>query len=115
MSHALSRRISDVLALDPAASAIQFQGQWFTWGQVGAIAARIAALVTERGGAQTRVGIMLRNQPVHVAALLGVLAGGGTVVVINPPAGTNAPGRIFLAWTFRWSSACPTTSPACMC
>ncbi|BBZ31631.1 class I adenylate-forming enzyme family protein [Mycolicibacterium confluentis] len=87
MSHALSRRISDVLALDPAASAIQFQGQWFTWGQVGAIAARIAALVTERGGAQTRVGIMLRNQPVHVAALLGVLAGGGTVVVINPARG----------------------------
>ncbi|OBF13428.1 AMP-binding protein [Mycobacterium sp. ACS4331] len=85
MSHALSRRITDVLALDPTASAVQFQGQWFTWGQVAAIANRIAALVAAVG--QPRVGIMLRNQPVHVAALLGVLSSGGTVVVINPARG----------------------------
>ncbi len=37
------------------------------------------------GSAQ--VGILLRNTPAHVAAFLGVLMGGGTVVVINPSRG----------------------------
>lgn len=82
MSHPLSQRIDDVLGLDPSAPAIQFERQWFTWGQLGALAERISALV-----GTGRAGIMLRNKPVHVAALLGVLRGGGTVVVINPSRG----------------------------
>jgi acyl-CoA synthetase (AMP-forming)/AMP-acid ligase II len=87
MSHALSRRIRDVLALDPDARAIEFDDRWFTWGQVGAAAGRIADLVAARGN--PRVGILLRNQPAHVAALLGVLMAGGTVVVVNPARGDD--------------------------
>ena len=49
-----------------------------------ALARRIGALAGRR-----RVGIMLRNEPVHVAALLGVLSAGGTVVVINPSRGDD--------------------------
>lgn len=82
MAHPLSRRITDVFDLDPAANAIQYDGQWHTWGQVATVARRIGAV-----SADARVGIMLRNQPVHVAALLGVLGAGGTVVVINPSRG----------------------------
>ncbi|MGV0814145.1 AMP-binding protein [Mycolicibacterium boenickei] len=82
MAHPLSQRIDDVLDLDSTANAIQYEGQWHTWGQVAGLARRIATLA-----AGTRVGIMLRNQPAHVAALLGVLAAGGTVVVINPSRG----------------------------
>lgn len=82
MRHALSARIDDVLDLDPAAQAIEFEGRWFTWGQVAAVARQVAAVAGQR-----RAGIMLRNEPVHVAALLGVLTGGGTVVVINPARG----------------------------
>jgi long-chain acyl-CoA synthetase len=33
------------------------------------------------------IGMLLRNRPGHVAAFLGVLLGGGTVVVINPARG----------------------------
>lgn len=84
MAHPLSQRIADVLDLDPTAHAIQFEGRWHTWGRVGASARRIGALV---GG--VKVGIMLRNEPVFVAALLGVLAVGGTVVVINPGRGDD--------------------------
>ncbi len=29
--------------------------------------------------------MLLRNKPAHIASLLGVLLGGGTVVVVNPP------------------------------
>ncbi|OBB17113.1 AMP-dependent synthetase [Mycolicibacterium setense] len=82
MAHPLSRRIHAVLDLDPAAHAIQFDGRWATWGQVATLTRRISAV-----SSGMRVGIMLRNQPAHVAALLGVLAAGGTVVVINPSRG----------------------------
>ncbi|WP_166903905.1 class I adenylate-forming enzyme family protein [Mycobacterium sp. DL440] len=82
MAHPLSQRINDVLDLDPAANAIQYDGQWGNWGQVATLARHIGAV-----SVGLRVGIMLRNQPAHVAALLGVLAAGGTVVVINPSRG----------------------------
>lgn len=82
MAHSLSRRIDDVLDLDPTANAIQYDGQWHTWEQVATLARHIGTV-----SSGTRVGIMLRNQPAHVAALLGVLVAGGTVVVINPARG----------------------------
>ena len=83
MSHRLSRRIAEVLALDPSAHALQYEGSWLTWGELGMATHRVAGLVDS--GA--RVGIMLRNRPAHVAAFLGVLLAGGTVVVINPSRG----------------------------
>jgi acyl-CoA synthetase (AMP-forming)/AMP-acid ligase II len=82
MPHPLSQRITTVLDLDPSAPALQFDGAWSSWGQLATLARRIGALT-----GPVRVGIMLRNQPVHVAALLGVLEAGGTVVVINPSRG----------------------------
>ena len=83
MPHRLSRRITEVLALDPAADALQYDGSWLTWRELGTAAGEVAGLV----GPGSRVGIMLRNRPAHVAALLGVLQAGGTVVVINPSRG----------------------------
>ena len=80
--HPLTRRIADVLDMQPGAHAIEFGGQWISWAQVAASAQRIAAIT---GGAE--VGMLLRNRPGHVAAFLGVLLGGGTVVVINPSRG----------------------------
>ncbi|MCV7286602.1 AMP-binding protein [Mycolicibacterium wolinskyi] len=84
MVHPLSQRIDDVFDLDPAAAAVQYDGRWCTWGQVAGLARRVGALA-----GSGRVGIMLRNQPAHVAALLGVLAAGATVVVINPSRGDD--------------------------
>jgi long-chain acyl-CoA synthetase len=82
--HPLSRRIADVLHLQPDARAIEFDGQWFSWGRVSDMANPIASLT-----GQTEVGMLLRNRPAHVAALLGVLLGGGTVVTINPSRGDD--------------------------
>ncbi|MFG1929289.1 class I adenylate-forming enzyme family protein [Mycobacterium sp. NPDC048908] len=81
--HALRRRIADVLALQPDAAAIEYHGRWSTWHQVGQLAGRIAAI----GAAD--VGMVLRNDPAQVAAFLGVLLGGGTVVTINPSRGDD--------------------------
>ncbi|MBO0864508.1 MAG: AMP-binding protein [Mycobacterium sp.] len=82
--HPLSRRIADVLSLQPDAPALEYEDQWVSWGQLDYGAAKIRSLV---GSREAQVGILLRNKPVHVAALLGVLLGGETVVVINPSRG----------------------------
>ncbi|MGW6117895.1 class I adenylate-forming enzyme family protein [Nocardia sp. NPDC055165] len=81
--HPLSGRIAHVLDLAPSARAVEFDGNWHAWGEFGTAARRVQALIpTPR-----RVGILLRNRPEHVAAFLGVLLAGGTVVVINPSRG----------------------------
>jgi len=84
-AHALTLRIGDVLELQPDAAAIEYNGQWSTWRQVAGLAGAIKAL--DVGPRQ--VGILLRNRPSHVAAFLGVLLAGGTVVVINPSRGDD--------------------------
>ncbi len=85
MDHPLVARITGVLELQPDAPAIELNGQWFCWRELGAAARRIQAL-TRPGG---QVGILLRNRPAHVAAFLGVLLGGGCMVVINPSHGED--------------------------
>jgi len=83
--HPLGRRIADVLQLQPDANAIEYDGQWCSWGQLSDLAHRVGSLdVRDR-----QVGILLRNRPEHVATLLGVLLIGGTVVVINPSRGDD--------------------------
>lgn len=81
--HPLSRRIADVLDLQPDSNAIEYGGQWISWRRVGDAARGIASLAAGHDG----VGMLLRNRPGHVAAFVGVLLGGGTVVVINPARG----------------------------
>lgn len=80
--HPLVQRIADVLDLQPDSHAIEYGGRWISWAQVATSAQRIATMTS---GAE--VGMLLRNRPGHVAAFLGVLLGGGTVVVINPSRG----------------------------
>lgn len=84
-THPLSQRIADVLALQPDAPALEYEGHWVSWGELGEMADRIGGLV--RGGEQPQIGILLRNRPAQVATLLGALQRGATVVVINPARG----------------------------
>lgn len=82
----LAARVAAVLALDPAADAVEFEGRWRTWGALADTAAQVAALVDRPG---TEVGILLRNRPASVGLLLGVLRAGGCVVTINPGRGRD--------------------------
>ncbi len=82
--HPLSRRIADVLNLQPDSPAIEYDRQWVSWRRVGDTAGRVASLAADHS---TGIGMLLRNRPGHVAAFLGVLLAGGTLVVINPARG----------------------------
>ncbi|UMB71124.1 class I adenylate-forming enzyme family protein [Mycobacterium paraterrae] len=83
-THRLSRRIDHVLRLQPDAPAVEFERKWLSWSRLSILTARIAALLGEE---RPQVGILLRNRPAQVAALLGALRCGATVVVINPARG----------------------------
>lgn len=84
MSQPLADRIHTVLALDPQAPAIEFQGRWTTWGELGGIAAGVRELLSVGGlGQGAPVGVVLRNHPALVGALLGVLSAGECIVTVN--------------------------------
>ncbi|SPM35691.1 Acyl-CoA synthetase (AMP-forming)/AMP-acid ligase II [Mycobacterium rhizamassiliense] len=85
-AHPLSQRIAGVLDLQPGAQAIEYDGRWFSWDQVRGAAHHIASVTAEYSGSP-QIGMLLRNRPGHVAAFLGVLLAGGTVVTINPSRG----------------------------
>ena len=80
----LGTRIEQVLAIDPSAPAVEFGGSWTTWGTLGDISSAVAAAVP---GAGAEVGVILRNRPETVGAILGVVRAGGCVVAINPSRG----------------------------
>lgn len=88
MSQQLADRIRAVLALDPRAPAIEYQGSWTNWQALADIASgvesQLAAVGLDEGSA---VGLVLRNHPAMVGAMLGVLLASGCIVTINPSHG----------------------------
>ncbi len=83
---ALSERIAAVGTIDPTAPAIEYGGRWRTWGELGATIESVAGVVPRPGAA---VGVLLRNRPAQLGALLGVLRAGGCLVAINPGRGVE--------------------------
>lgn len=70
----LSKRIADVMAIDSQARALQFDGEWLTWGDLSAIGEGIEQHLDAHGlGEGTSIGIVLRNAPPVVGAMLSTL------------------------------------------
>lgn len=86
----LGERIAAVLAVDPWAAAIEFEGRWRTWGDLAATVESVAAHLPVAG---TRIGVLLRNRPAPVALLLGALRAGACVVAIDPQRGADRTAR----------------------
>jgi acyl-CoA synthetase (AMP-forming)/AMP-acid ligase II len=85
-SSSLGERIAAVLAIDPAAPAIEFDARWRTWGDLARTADSVAAQLPDAG---TRVGVLLRNRPASVGFLLGALRAGACAVAIDPQRGVE--------------------------
>jgi acyl-CoA synthetase (AMP-forming)/AMP-acid ligase II len=81
----LIETINAVFALAPEKGAIEYGGEWSSWGEIAAIRARVDKLLSRAGlGKGAPVGMLLRNRPAHFAALLGVLLSGRCIVTLNP-------------------------------
>ncbi len=74
-----------MLALDPAAPALEFEHRWYPWGDLGAAADAIEPHVAPG----ERVAVLLRNRPPQVGLLLGLLRAGACVVTANPERGAE--------------------------
>jgi acyl-CoA synthetase (AMP-forming)/AMP-acid ligase II len=82
----LSHRIRQVLALDPGATALTFNGIAFPWSfHADALACLETALAPLP--AAKRIGIVLRNRPGPLAALIAAIAAGRSVVTLSPHLG----------------------------
>src|SRR5882757_5838216 len=86
----IPERLGAVMTLDPSAPALEFEGGWSTWGELAAAADAVDAVLRDRGlGADSPVGLMLRNRPVALGTLLGLLRAGACVVTVNPLLGAE--------------------------
>lgn len=81
----LAERIREVFSIDPARTAIEQSGREWSWGRIAELMADIEDRLSEAGLEEgAAIGILLRNRPAHVAALLRVLLSARCVVTVNP-------------------------------
>ncbi len=82
----LSRRIRQMVALDPSATALSFGGKTFPWSFYSDAVTDLESLVAVHPTAR-RVGIVLRNRPGPLAALIATLGTGREMVTLSPHLG----------------------------
>ena len=81
----LASELKAVLAVDPAANALEHDETWYSWGDLARGIETIDGLLTQAGvGRDGRVGVLIRNRPGHLAAILAVLATERCLVTLNP-------------------------------
>lgn len=80
---ALATGINAILSIDPAAEAIEFEHAWLRWGDI-ANAKRAIESAFEGYPKDTRIGVMMRNRPETIPAVLACVTGGHVLVTINP-------------------------------
>lgn len=77
--------INGTLAIDADAPAIEFEKAWYKWGEVRRTIDAVEACLSAAGiGPQARIGVMVRNRPSALAAVLGVIGRDSCLVSINP-------------------------------
>ena len=82
---AMTDQLRAIMALDPDRAEIDFEGRDYSWGDLArAVQGIEAALAGMDLPPEARVGVMLRNRPGHIAAILAVLATDRCLVSLNP-------------------------------
>ena len=74
--------------------AIDFEGRWYTWGEMRHVAEGVGSLLGLSGaGTRVPVALIARNRPSTVAALLGLIARGHTIRMVHPFQSSTAMAR----------------------
>lgn len=81
----MTEKLRAIMALDPDRTEIDFEGHEYSWRQIAkAVRAIEDALDAMQLPADARVGVMLRNRPAHIAAIIAVLSTDRCLVTLNP-------------------------------
>jgi len=85
MAMGLTERIQAVMSVAPKQSALEYKGHWHSWEEVSQLmqSLEVAAQKANLGEGE-QIGVLLRNRPAHVAALLQIIASRRCVVTLNP-------------------------------
>lgn len=90
-SNPLDQRIQATLGIDPSASALEFRGQWLSWGALADRAQQILAAIDELGlGEGARIATLMRNRPEIVSVLIAVFRSGRCLATLNAHAPDDA-------------------------
>lgn len=81
----MTDKLRAIMAIDPDRAEIDFEGRDYSWGDLARVVKAIESVLDGMGlPAEARVGIMLRNRPGHLAAILAVLSTDRCLVSLNP-------------------------------
>ena len=81
----LSAFVRNVMAIDPAAPALEFEQKWHSWGELTSIIDAIEAQLKKNDiGPGARIGGILRNTPHMAAMIIGTIINDRCVVTLNP-------------------------------
>lgn len=81
----MTDKLRAIMALDPERTEIDFQGRDYSWREIADAVQAIEDALDAMGLPEdARVGVMLRNRPGHVAAIVAVLSADRCLVTLNP-------------------------------
>lgn len=81
----MTEKLRAIMALEPDRTEIDFEGREYSWQQIADVVQAIeTALKSLSLPIDARIGVMLRNRPGHVAAIVAVLSTDRCLVTLNP-------------------------------
>ncbi len=81
----LESRVSEVLAMDPCAEALAFEGDGWSWAFISDVRDQIEAVLGAQGIDEgAAIGLALRNRPGSFAALIAIVISKRCVVTLSP-------------------------------
>jgi len=81
----MTEKLRAIMALDPDRTEIEFEGVDYSWARLAATVRGIEHSLSQLNLPEDcRVGVMLRNRPGHVAAIIAVLSTDRCLVSLNP-------------------------------
>jgi acyl-CoA synthetase (AMP-forming)/AMP-acid ligase II len=79
----LSARLAAITEVDPGAPALEYDRQWFTWGELRAAGDAVQALLYGAASSGARVGVVMRNRPGVVATMMSVVIARQALVTLS--------------------------------
>jgi acyl-CoA synthetase (AMP-forming)/AMP-acid ligase II len=87
----LSLKIAATLRGGGDRPAVEFEEVWWSWRDLERLAASLNAALAEQAPDARRIGLVARNRPPVLAAILGLIASGRSIVMIH---GAQSPERL---------------------
>lgn len=81
----ITEKLRAIMAIDPEHSEIDFEERDYTWGDIARNVRAIEDALDSIGAPpEARIGVLLRNRPGHIAAIIAVLSTDRCLVTLNP-------------------------------